>query len=106
MVSWSGAVGGFVVAAVVYAGLGPPGFTVLALFVVGGSALTCLGYRRKESSGTAQEHGGRRGAKNALANGVVAVACALLAALFASDAFAARSEEHTSELQSRQYLVC
>ena len=89
MVSRGGAVGGFVVAALVYACVGAPGFAVLALFVVGGSALTRLGYRRKELGGTAQEHGGRRGAKNALANCGVAVACALLYAAFDSEAFAA-----------------
>jgi uncharacterized protein (TIGR00297 family) len=53
---------------------------VLVLFVVGGSALTRLGYRRKELSGTAEGGGGRRGVKNALANAGVAVLCALLAA--------------------------
>lgn len=89
MVSRSGALGGFAVAAAVYAGLGPRGFAVLALFVVGGSALTRLGYRRKERGGTAQEHGGRRGAKNALANCGVAVACALLYAAYPSEALAA-----------------
>ena len=89
MVSQGGALGGFAVGAVIYAYLGRSGFAVLALFVVGGSALTRLGYRSKERSGTAEARGGRRGAKNALANGVVAVACALLAALFASEAFAA-----------------
>jgi len=89
MVSRGGALCGFVVAAAIYAGLGPRGFAVLALFVVGGSALTRLGYRRKERSGAAQEHGGRRGAKNALANCGVAVACALLYAAFPSEALAA-----------------
>ena len=89
MVSRGGASGGFVVAALVYACVGVPGFAVLALFVVVGSALTRLGYRRKERGGTAQEHGGRRGAKNALANCGVAVACALLYAAFDSEAFAA-----------------
>ncbi len=89
MVSRGGALGGFVVAAAIYSGLGMRGFAVLALFVVGGSALTRLGYRRKERSGAAQEHGGRRGAKNALANCGVAVACALLYAAFPSEAFAA-----------------
>lgn len=81
MVSRGGALGGFVVAAVIYASLGPSGFAVLALFVVGGSALTCFGYRSKERSGTAEARGGRRGAKNALANCGVAIICALLAAL-------------------------
>lgn len=81
MVSRGGALGGFVVAAMIYAGLGWRGFAVLALFVVGGSALTRLGYRQKERSGTAEGGGGRRGARNALANAGVAVACALLAVL-------------------------
>lgn len=81
MVSRDGALGGFVVAALIYWGLGWQGFTVLALFVIGGSFLTRLGYRTKERSGMAQGGGGRRGAKNALANAGVAVACALLAAL-------------------------
>ncbi len=80
MVSRSGAVGGFVIAVLVYLPLGWRGFAVLALFVVGGAALTRLGYRRKERFGTAEGGGGRRGAKNALANAGVAVLCALLAA--------------------------
>ena len=68
-------------AALIYAGLGWQGFAVLALFVVGGSLLTRVGYQIKESAGTAEGGGGRRGAKNALANAGVGVACALLAAL-------------------------
>src|ERR687893_29159 len=51
MISRSGALGGFVVGAVIYLCLGPPGFVVLALFVVGGSALTRLGYRSKHRRG-------------------------------------------------------
>lgn len=77
------------VAALIYLCLGWQGFTVLALFVVGGSALTKVGYQRKETSGTAEGGGGRRGAKNALANCAVAVACALLAALTGSQVFVA-----------------
>ncbi len=89
MVSRGGALGGLVVGTAVYYCLGPPGFAVLALFVVGGSLLTRLGYGRKRRAGTAEAGGGRRGAKNALANASVAVACALLAALTSLDAFAA-----------------
>ncbi len=89
MVSAGGASGGFVVGAIIYAALGPQGFAVLALFVVGGSALTRLGYEVKDRSGTAQESGGRRGAKNALANCTVATLCAVLAALTGYEAFAA-----------------
>jgi uncharacterized protein (TIGR00297 family) len=89
MVSRSGALGGLVVGTVIYASLGPGGFAVLALFVVGGSVLTRVGYRRKEESGAAEARGGRRGARNAAANCGVAVACALLAASTGSGAFAA-----------------
>jgi uncharacterized protein (TIGR00297 family) len=87
MVSRSGALGGFLVGTIVYACLGPRGFAVLALFVVGGSILTRLGYRSKQRAGTAQEHGGRRGARNALANCAVAVLCAILARATGSDLF-------------------
>ena len=89
MVSRSGALGGFVVGTAIYASLGLRGFAVLALFVVGGSLLTRLGYGRKQSSGTAEARRGRRGAKNALANCGVAVACGLLYALTSSEALAA-----------------
>ena len=89
MVSRGGAVGGFVVGAGIYLSLGPPGFAILALFVVGGSVLTRFGYRSKEGRGIAQAHGGRRGARNALANCGVALLCAFLAVLIHSEAFVA-----------------
>jgi len=89
MVSSGGALGGFVVGTLIYASLGPRGFAVLVLFVVGGSLLTCLGFARKRHAGTAEASGGRRGARNALANCAVAVACALLYALTSWEALAA-----------------
>ena len=89
MVSRGGALGGLLVGAAIYYCLGPPGFAVLALFVTGGSLLTRLGYGRKSRAGTAEAGGGRRGARNALANAGVATLCALLAALTSLDAFAA-----------------
>jgi uncharacterized protein (TIGR00297 family) len=89
MVSRGGALGGFVVGTAIYVSLGPQGFAILAFFVVGGSLLTRLGYGRKRRSGTAEAAGGRRGARNALANCGVAVACALLYALTSSDVLAA-----------------
>jgi uncharacterized protein (TIGR00297 family) len=113
MVSRSGALGGLLVGTTTYACLGPRGFAVLALFVVGGSLLTRLGYGSKQRTGTAQEHGGRRGARNALANCSVAVLCALLAAatdgvLFTAAfvaslgaAFADTSESEIGQLFSR-----
>jgi uncharacterized protein (TIGR00297 family) len=88
MASPRGALGGLLVGTPIYAALGPQGFALLALFVVGGSALTRLGYERKLRAGGAQEQGGRRGARNALANAGVAVLCAVLYALDVSDAFA------------------
>ena len=89
MVSWGGALGGFAIGVVIYACLGAQGFAVLAFFVVGGSALTRLGYQSKQRRGIAQSHRGRRGARNALANCGIALLCALLAVLFPSEAFAA-----------------
>lgn len=88
-VSPRGALGGVLVGTPVYAFLGPQGFALLVLFVVGGSALTRLGYDRKRRAGGAEARGGRRGARNALANAGVAVLCALLYALGLSDAYAA-----------------
>lgn len=85
----SGVLGGVLVGAPIYATLGPSGFALLVLFVVVGSALTRLGYGRKRRSGTAQEHGGRRGARNALANAGVPVLCAVLYALEPSGALSA-----------------
>ena len=88
MISPSGALGGLLVGATIYASLGPRGFAVLALFVIGGSLLTRFGYGSKQRTGTAQEHGGRRSARNALANCAVATLCAILAAT-GSEPFAA-----------------
>jgi uncharacterized protein (TIGR00297 family) len=88
MVSRGGTIGGFAVGIIVYLALGPQGFAVLALFVAGGSILTRLGYGSKERRGVAQARGGRRGARNALANCSVALLCAILAALIPSKEFA------------------
>jgi uncharacterized protein (TIGR00297 family) len=89
MVSWGGALGGLIVGTSIYTSLGPQGFTVLAVFVVGGSLLTRLGYQGKQRAGLAQERSGRRGAKNAFANCAVAVLCAALAAATGYPSFVA-----------------
>jgi uncharacterized protein (TIGR00297 family) len=89
MINRSGALGGLLVGTVIYASLGPRGFAILALFVIGGSLLTRLGYASKARTGTAQEHGGRRSARNALANCAVATFCAILAAVTGSESFIA-----------------
>jgi uncharacterized protein (TIGR00297 family) len=113
MISRSGALGGLLVGTTIYASLGPRGFAILALFVVGGSLMTRLGYASKARSGTAQEHGGRRGARNALANGAVATLCSILAAATGSElltaafvaslgaAFADTAESEIGQLFSR-----
>ena len=87
MVSRGGAVGGIVVGTLIYACLGPQGFAILALFVAGGSTLTRMGYGRKQRSRLAQKSGGRRGARNAIANCSVAVLCAILASITGNAAF-------------------
>jgi uncharacterized protein (TIGR00297 family) len=116
MISRSGALGGLLVGTTIYVSLGPQGFAVLALFVIGGSLLTRLGYRSKQRTGTAQEHGGRRGARNALANCAVATLCAVLAAtsseIFLAPfvaslgaAFADTAESEIGQLLSRTPLL-
>ncbi len=59
---------------------GPGAFVLLLLFFVLGTGATRIGWRTKEREGTAQEKGGRRGAKHAWANAGAPVLFALLAA--------------------------
>ncbi|MEZ6194414.1 MAG: DUF92 domain-containing protein [Planctomycetota bacterium] len=68
----------FAVGAAVYWGGGFASWVLLATFVVVGSGLTKLGYRRKAALGTAQSDGGRRGVAEVLANGGVAAIAAIL----------------------------
>jgi len=114
MISRSGALGGLLIGTTIYTSLGARGFAVLALFVVGGSLLTRLGYRSKQRAGTAQEHGGRRSARNAIANCAVATSCAIFAAATGSEpltaafvaslgaAFADTAESEIGQLFSRR----
>jgi uncharacterized protein (TIGR00297 family) len=76
----SGAVSGFLLGTTLYGFGGPTGFSMLFLFFVVGTACTKVGYARKAALGIAQEKGGRRGAKNALANTTAGVVFAFLAA--------------------------
>ena len=85
--------------------------------MIGGSLLTRLGYASKARTGTAQEHGGRRSARNALANCAVATFCAILAAVTGSGpfivafvaslgaAFADTAESEIGQLFSRTPLL-
>ena len=80
-VDLSGVVAGFLVGFLIYAFLDWRGYLLLLTFFVIGSLCTKIGYRKKAAAKLAQEKGGRRGARHALANAGVATACALFAAL-------------------------
>ncbi len=80
-VDLSGVIGGFLLGTAIYLFLDWRGYLLLVAFFVIGSACTKIGYRRKAAANLAQEKGGRRGARHALANAGVAAACALFAAV-------------------------
>lgn len=71
-VSSSGVAGGTIVGTVVLAMGGWALYLLLWLFFILASLATRLGYRQKERIGGAQEEGGRRGAKHAVANCLLA----------------------------------
>lgn len=76
-VSFSGAIGGWVLGAVIILGAGWPLYVALLAFFVIGTAATKLGYARKARVGLAQEGGGRRGFSHAFSNVGVAAICAI-----------------------------
>ena len=75
----SGALGGTLVGALLYAFAGWPAFVLLTLLVAGGVGVTRLGHSRKVALGIAQEREGLRGAGSAFANTGAAVAFGFLA---------------------------
>jgi uncharacterized protein (TIGR00297 family) len=75
----SGVVVGWCLGVALYALSGWRGFALLLLFFVLGTAGTKLGYPKKALLGIAQEKGGRRGAKHAIANTGAGVLFAFLA---------------------------
>lgn len=79
-VDLSGVVAGFLLGTAIYGLLDWRGFLLLLAFFVLGSACTKFGYAQKKAARLAQEKGGRRSAKHAVANAGVAAACALFAA--------------------------
>jgi uncharacterized protein (TIGR00297 family) len=81
----SGAVSAVVIGTAITAGLGLPGLALIVAFFVLGTATTKLGYRVKAARGIAQEKGGARGWRHALANGAVPALVALLAAMAPPD---------------------
>ncbi|HKR65737.1 MAG TPA: DUF92 domain-containing protein [Thermoanaerobaculia bacterium] len=76
-VSFSGALGGWVLGTILILGAGWPMYATLLAFFVIGTATTKLGYSRKARAGLAQEEGGRRGFSHAFANTGVAAICAI-----------------------------
>jgi uncharacterized protein (TIGR00297 family) len=78
-VDLSGVAAGFLVGFLIYVFYDWRGYLLLLAFFVIGSACTKFGYRQKAAARLAQEKGGRRGARHALANAGVATACALFA---------------------------
>ena len=78
-VDLSGALWGWCLGVTLYACAGWRGFASLLLFFILGTACTKLGYAKKAMLGIAQDKGGRRGAKNAIANTAAGVLFAFLA---------------------------
>jgi uncharacterized protein (TIGR00297 family) len=79
-VSVSGAIGGAVVGAIIYAAAGGAAWLFLFTTFVVASVASRLGLQRKTLLGIAEERGGRRGAGNAFANCGVAAIAAVVAA--------------------------
>ncbi|HVR42090.1 MAG TPA: DUF92 domain-containing protein [Thermoanaerobaculia bacterium] len=80
-VTLSGAAGGFALGAILIAFAGWELYVVLVAFFVVGTAVTRLGWQKKEAAGLAQERGGRRGFSHAWSNvGVAAIVSLLIAA--------------------------
>jgi uncharacterized protein (TIGR00297 family) len=88
-VRWTGVVGGVLFGTLLWTFGGWRVFALLLLVFVLVSAATRLGRRAKEAAGIAEERGGRRGAANAWANGLVPLALAAAMAARPSLALAA-----------------
>jgi len=79
-VSTSGAIGGALVGAIIYAGAGGGAWMLLLVTFIAASAVSRLGLQRKVMLGIEEDRGGRRGAGNAIANCGVAAIAAIAAA--------------------------
>jgi uncharacterized protein (TIGR00297 family) len=91
-VSFSGALGGWALGAIIILGAGWPMYVALLVFFVLGTLATKLGYSRKARSGLAQENEGRRGFSHAFSNVGVAAICAIAASRLASSVHATEIE--------------
>ena len=68
LISLSGMIGGAIFGTIIYGCTGWQGFSIPLVFFIIGSLCTKHGYKKKAEMGIAQEEGGKRGAKHALAN--------------------------------------
>lgn len=82
VISKSGLIGGVIFGTIIYGCTGWEGFLIPLTFVIIASLATKHGYAKKAAMGIAQEEGGRRGAKHALANILAGTIFAVLAFLF------------------------
>lgn len=87
-VTWSGVIVGGLIGLAVYLGAGWEGWVLLFATFAAAVITSKMGWRRKAALGIAQEHEGRRGAGNALANCVVAAVAAIVAVTSAHQATA------------------
>jgi len=67
----TGFIGGLIIGILIYGSLGMKGFIILLTFFVIGSLCTKIGYSHKAAKGIAQDAGGARSAKHALAKGLM-----------------------------------
>lgn len=80
-----GALAAVAIGTLITLGLGPAGLALMVAFFVLGSLATHLGYARKAARGIAQEKGGARGVRHALANGSIPAFLALMAGLLGGE---------------------
>ena len=81
-ISISGVIGGVIFGTIIYSATGLAGFIIPLSFFIIGTLATKHGYRKKLEMGIAQEEGGRRGAKHALANILAGTIFAVMFAIF------------------------
>ena len=91
-VSFSGAISGYLLGAILILGAGWPMYVALLAFFIIGTAATKLGYSRKARAGLAQEGGGRRGFSHAFSNVGVAAICAIAVSRLARSVHASTTE--------------
>lgn len=85
IISLSGMTGGIIFGTIIYGCTGWQGFLIPLSFVAIASMCTKIGYKKKLEMGIAQEEGGKRGAKHALANILAGTLFASAAIIFGAE---------------------